>query len=217
MSVISFKCPNCDGELIFDPASGAYKCEYCGSKFTQEELDAMKPAEEQEKPASSMDGSQASENTDVTQEEKKTEEEAVIYTCPSCGAQIVTDATTAATFCYYCHNPVVLSGRLSGNYMPNKVIPFAIDRKEAEKRFMEYVGRKKFVPKAFFNKKQIDKLSGVYFPFWIYDTRMNGNLSAEATRVRVWRSGDEEYTETKFYEVERGGDVSLSNLELNAL
>lgn len=217
MSVISFKCPNCDGELIFDPASGAYKCEYCGSKFTQEELDAMKPAEEQEKPAGSMDGSQASENTDGTQEEKKTEEEAVIYTCPSCGAQIVTDATTAATFCYYCHNPVVLSGRLSGNYMPNKVIPFAIDRKEAEKRFMEYVGRKKFVPKAFFNKKQIDKLSGVYFPFWIYDTRMNGNLSAEATRVRVWRSGDEEYTETKFYEVERGGDVSLSNLELNAL
>ena len=83
MSVISFKCPNCDGELIFDPASGAYKCEYCGSKFTQEELDAMKPAEEQEKPAGSMDGSQASENTDGTQEEKKTEEEAVIYTCPS--------------------------------------------------------------------------------------------------------------------------------------
>ena len=188
MSVISFKCPNCDGELIFDPASGAYKCEYCGSKFTQEELDAMKPAEEQEKPAGSMDGSQASENTDGTQEEKKIEEEAVIYTCPSCGAQIVTDATTAATFCYYC-----------------------------QKRFMEYVGKKKFVPKAFFNKKQIDKLSGVYFPFWIYDTKMNGNLSAEATRVRVWRSGDEEYTETKFYEVERGGDVSLSNLELNAL
>ena len=73
MSVISFKCPNCDGELIFDPASGAYKCEYCGSKFTQEELDAMKPAEEQEKPAGSMDGSQAPENTDGTQEEKKTD------------------------------------------------------------------------------------------------------------------------------------------------
>ena len=36
MSVISFKCPNCDGELIFDPASGAYKCEYCGSKFKKQ-------------------------------------------------------------------------------------------------------------------------------------------------------------------------------------
>ena len=80
MAVISYKCPNCDGELIFDPAAQKYKCEYCNSLFSQEELDAMKPAESTE---------------------KKSEEEAVYYTCPSCGAEIVTDATTAATFCYY--------------------------------------------------------------------------------------------------------------------
>ena len=43
MAIISFKCPNCDGELIFDPATQKYKCEYCNSLFTQEELDAMKP------------------------------------------------------------------------------------------------------------------------------------------------------------------------------
>ena len=29
MAVISFKCPNCDGELIFDPSTQKYKCEYC--------------------------------------------------------------------------------------------------------------------------------------------------------------------------------------------
>ena len=28
MAVISFKCPNCDGELIFDPETQKYKCEY---------------------------------------------------------------------------------------------------------------------------------------------------------------------------------------------
>lgn len=43
MAVISFKCPNCDGELIFDPSTQKYKCEYCFSLFSQEELDAMKP------------------------------------------------------------------------------------------------------------------------------------------------------------------------------
>lgn len=41
MAVISFKCPNCDGELIFDPETQKYKCEYCGSKFTQAELSAV--------------------------------------------------------------------------------------------------------------------------------------------------------------------------------
>ena len=48
MAVISFKCPNCDGELIFDPETQKYKCEYCGSKFTQAELDALQPAESEE-------------------------------------------------------------------------------------------------------------------------------------------------------------------------
>ena len=43
MAIISFKCPNCGGELIFDQATQKYKCEYCNSLLTQEELDAMKP------------------------------------------------------------------------------------------------------------------------------------------------------------------------------
>ena len=41
MAVFSFKCPNCDGELIFDPEQQNYKCEYCASKFTKEELDEI--------------------------------------------------------------------------------------------------------------------------------------------------------------------------------
>lgn len=233
MSVISFKCPNCDGELIFNPASGDYKCEYCNSHFSQAQLDALQPAEEKEQAVGANDGNsnadaQQTMNQDTaTQQEnasaqqnethKETEEEAVIYTCPSCGAQIVTDATTAATFCYYCQNPVVLSGRLDGKFLPDKVIPFAIDKKEAGQKFLEYVGKKKFIPKAFFNKRQIDKLSGVYFPFWLYEAKMDGNLTAEATKVRIWVSGDEEFTETKFYQVERAGEVEFRNLEVNAL
>ena len=86
MAAITYKCPNCDGGLIFDPSSQKYHCEFCLSDFTQEELDVPEPEDSQ----------------------------AVLYTCPSCGAQIVTDETTAATFCYYCHNPVVLSGKLTG-------------------------------------------------------------------------------------------------------
>ena len=157
MAVISFKCPNCDGELIFDPETQKYKCEYCGSKFTQAELDALQPAESEETDAGAADGSDEAEQETTEQQSPDTKKkegedggaEAVIYNCPSCGAEIVTDATTAATFCYYCHNPVVLGKRLEGKYLPNKVIPFKISKKEAEKRFLEYVGKKKFVPRHF--------------------------------------------------------------------
>ncbi|MEG1290883.1 MAG: TFIIB-type zinc ribbon-containing protein, partial [Lachnospiraceae bacterium] len=144
-------------------------------------------------------------------------EEAVAYHCPSCGAEIVTDGTTAATFCYYCHNPVVLSGRVSGEFLPHKIIPFSIDKEEAIKKFLKYVQSKKFIPKAFFNKNQIDKISGVYFPYWMIDMDYDGQLQAEGKNVRVWRSGETEYTETKIYRVEREGAIHLEDITRNAL
>ena len=45
MEVITYKCPNCGGDLTFDPASGKYKCEYCLSSFTQEEPESSGSAE----------------------------------------------------------------------------------------------------------------------------------------------------------------------------
>ena len=172
MAIISFKCPNCGGELIFDPATQKYKCEYCNSLFTQEELDAMKPMQggEPDAVAQEQAGGERSDETEAAEQaagerESEPEGEAVYYSCPSCGAEIVTDATTAATFCYYCHNPVVLGKRLEGTYLPNKIIPFEISREEAEKKFLDFVGKKKYVPKAFFDKKQIESMTGVYFPY----------------------------------------------------
>ena len=43
MAAITYKCPNCDGGLVFDPASQKYHCEYCLSDFTQEELERLSP------------------------------------------------------------------------------------------------------------------------------------------------------------------------------
>lgn len=201
MSVISYKCPNCGGELIFDPESQQYQCKYCFSKFHQEQLEAA--------------GSAAfSEAETVEQENEGT---AVIYTCPSCGAEIVTEETTAAAFCYYCHNPVILKGRLGGEYLPDLVIPFQIDRKKAEKEFLSYVQSRKFVPHAFFSKDQIEKISGIYFPAWIFDASLHGRMEAVGRNVRVWVSGETEYTETKEYRIEREGEMEFSFLYRNAL
>ena len=202
MAVVSFKCPNCDGELIFDPATQKYKCEYCVSIFTQEELDNMQREESTEKEVGASSGSMS---------------EAKLYTCPSCGAEIVTDATTAATFCYYCHNPVILGGRLEGEYLPDKIIPFEITKEDAVKKFLEYVGRKKFVPKAFFSKQQIESITGVYFPYWNYSAKVEGAMQGEGRKIRNWTTGNLRYTETKFYNVRREGVISLTNMTENAL
>lgn len=254
MATITYKCPNCDGGLIFDPSIQKYHCQFCLSDFTQEELESLKPdsakdrtvdpetaggtegqgqagapwivpssqAREKGEPwtgGSQMKGEEKSAAGSGNSEAGALEDStrAVLYTCPSCGAQIVTDDTTAATFCYYCHNPVVLSGRLSGEFAPDYVIPFQIDRKKAEEIFSQWIGRKKYVPEAFYCKKQVESMQGVYFPYWLYGCRIDGDLDAQGTRLRTWTTGNMRYTETQVYDVRRQGSMDVNHVARNGL
>ncbi len=204
MEALTYKCPNCGGGLVFDPKSGQFKCEFCLSKFTEEELKAHFPdmaAPDAEEPT------QADAPDPAAPEDGM--EHTLVYRCPSCGAEIVTDDTTAATFCYYCHNPIVCEGRLSGAFKPDLVVPFEIDRKQAEKTFLDWIGKRKFVPRDFFGKKQLEKMTGVYFPYWLTEASMEGKLDGTAQKVRVWIAGDIEYTETSTYRIHRAGDLNF--------
>ncbi len=118
MAAHTYKCPNCGGSMVFDPDRQRFVCEYCLSAFTRTELDTLPP--------------DPSQNC----------EEALLYTCPSYGAELAMGETKAADFCYYCHNPIVLSGRLSGDRTPSLVVPFQFSRDEAKERFLSWIEKK---------------------------------------------------------------------------
>ncbi|MEY8338698.1 TFIIB-type zinc ribbon-containing protein [Lachnospiraceae bacterium 62-35] len=205
MSVITYKCPNCGGDLQFEPKGQNLKCEYCLSEFSEGELEKEQPAEYEN--TSSLE----SENMSIS------EEEAVTYFCPSCGAEIITNETTAASICFYCHNPIVLTGRLSGELRPDYVIPFSIDRKQAEDMFVSWIKHKLFLPRTFFSTDAIEKISGVYLPYLLYSCKAKGSVSAECENVRTWVRGDIQYTETKRYQVDKKGSMNISKVMRNAL
>ena len=111
MAVVSYKCPRCGAPLEYTPESGRFECAYCGGSYTENDLKELQPATASEQTVSVEDV--------PAQEGSGDGEEVLLYTCPSCGARIVTDETTAATTCLYCHSPVVLEGRLKGKFRPD--------------------------------------------------------------------------------------------------
>ncbi|MCI6686472.1 MAG: TFIIB-type zinc ribbon-containing protein, partial [Ruminococcus sp.] len=115
MNTVQYKCPNCGGELVFNPEKQLFSCPYCMSDFTEAEMEARYHTQNEtaQKEADTDAKTLKDEN-----DEAAFEEHTRLYECPSCGAQIIAEETTSATFCYYCHNPVVLAGRLKGNYKP---------------------------------------------------------------------------------------------------
>lgn len=233
MGVITYKCPNCGGGLTFNAEKQKYRCEYCLSEFTQEELDeiearelekAEKRAKIQGDPEPEQDAPVETSKTQTEQESDASENEGrkktvtpIMYICPSCGAQIVTDETTAASFCYYCHNPIVLEEKLRGEFKPDYVVPFQIDKRKAQEIFTQWVGRKKFVPDYFYSPSQIESMTGVYFPYWLYSCQVKGDLQAEGKTIRTWDMAGMRYTETKVYDIQRQGNMNVDSVARNAL
>jgi len=60
-----------------------------------------------------------------------------------------------------------------------------------------------FAPKEFKLKEEVDKITGIYAPFWLFDCKADGFISGEATRVHSWRQGNYKYTQTKYYSILR--------------
>ena len=219
--VTNYKCPACTGPLRFDGATGKLQCDFCGSSYEVAEIEklyaekdaqaagAFRQAEEQ----AAADGEwTAASGSDWGADAEKLR----VYSCPSCGAELICDETTAATSCPYCGNPTVVPGQFSGVLKPDYVIPFKVSKKEAiEKLKMHYKGRP-YLPKSFKDDNHIEEIQGVYVPFWMFDGKASGEASYKATTSKVYEKGDEEITETRHYEVSRAGSIGFEKIPVDA-
>lgn len=220
MAIVNYKCPNCDAPLTFNPDKQLFTCDYCCSEFPEQQIqqiyaerEAKVSEEEEREKAKEKDTKQA----DKADSDEQPIDDAVVFTCPSCGAEVVTTDTTSATTCFYCQNPVVLGGRLSGEFKPDRIIPFTLSKEKAVEQFMAMCRKKWFLPKDFAGKKQFEKFTGVYFPYWYVDQQKQANMVAKGNKVRTWRSGNKQYTETSVYQLDRSGDVIINNVFERAL
>ena len=228
--VTNYQCPSCTGPLHFVGASGKLECDYCGASYEVAEIEALY-AEKEEKAAAAQ---QAAEEKDAENKEASAAEggdwdtsgftddwgaEAdgmKSYSCPSCGAELLCDESTAATSCPYCGNPTVVPGQFAGQLKPDFIIPFKYSKEDAVKALKEHCAGKIFLPKSFTNENHIQKIQGIYVPFWMFDGEAEGDAHYQATRSRTYTSGDYEITETKHFDVYRAGRVTFEKVPVDA-
>jgi len=207
---VTFKCPCCGGYLEFQPSLQKFKCLYCSQVLSEEDLQEQSAQREAEADAR-MAEEATGENSASSGEGLRT------YNCQMCGAEIVTDATTAATKCYFCHSPVVLHDRLDEEFRPDGVIPFKLDKEEARKQFFEHVKKKTFIDKSFFDEGQLEMFSGVYYPYWYFDVQGEARFEGEGTRRSVATSPAYITTTTRFFRVVRRAGVTINSIARKAL
>lgn len=225
IQVTNYQCPACTGPLHFVGASGKLECDYCGSSFEVAEIEALY-AEKEEKAAAVTEAERQKEQQQAAGNEWDTSgldddwgneiEGMKVYSCPSCGAELICEETTAATSCPYCGNPTVVPGQFSGALRPDYVIPFRLDKEQALSILKKHYRGKFFMPNEFKKKDTVDKIQGVYVPFWLFDGEAEGMVEFHGERSRVTRQRDVEITRTDHYRLLRGGSLSFEKVPVDA-
>lgn len=210
IKTVTYQCPNCGAALEYDNSSGRLSCKYCGGSFS--EADVKRLFKENE--AEPLSQENLEREREAAADETNIEAEgysgvSALYTCPNCGAGVICDSLTASTRCHFCHTPVILTGRLSGEFKPDIIIPFKLTRQAAEQAFKEYCKGKFLLPHGFTSEAQIQNITPLYVPYWLKSGTVEAQIDAEAKKIRTWHSGNTTYVNTKVYNVLRDGRLTF--------
>lgn len=218
METTILKCPGCNSPLPYNAEKRLWKCEFCGSEYSREQIlqmtqqksdsDIDKPYQEPVEPPhiTTDDGQSPAESDAYGQPELN------IYRCQNCGAEMVADANTAATFCVYCGSAGIIKNRLEGQFRPKYIIPFLKTKEDAIAGYNKLREGRFLAPKEFGDPSNIEKITGVYIPFWLYDGVSQGSVDGDRDETSSWRSGDYVYTKHNIYHEHRAGHQSFEKV-----
>lgn len=234
--VTNYQCPACTGPLHYSAKSGKLACDYCGSSFDVAEIEALYARKEAEAAAAKQAADAKAEAAQAAKDEAAEAAAASggwdtsdlsrdwgaeadglrVYSCPSCGAELICDQSTAATACPYCGNPAIVPGQFSGALRPDYILPFRLSKDDAVQALRAHYKGKPFLPRSFTSANHIEQIQGVYVPFWLFDGGAEGAASYRASNTNVFETGDYEITETRHYHVVRAGSLVFEKIPVDA-
>ena len=177
--LMNYRCPGCGNTMEYSPYEQKMHCAYCDSKYTIDELNAMLGRTglyegvgnignpygfmtQESIPAQTNDWQQKeAERAHATLQMK-------ILRCNACGAELAVNGVESSSFCVYCGQATVVMDRVEDYLQPDYIIPFRITKEQAESMIRGRLAQGRYIPEDIKHFK-VDKLRGIYIPFWLYD------------------------------------------------
>ncbi|MCL2615800.1 MAG: hypothetical protein FWD30_03265 [Dehalococcoidia bacterium] len=209
--VLAYKCPNCGAPINFDSSSQMMKCSSCGTEMDTAAFQAYDAALKQ---------AEAPQEEVVWKDDDLSlwkDDSISALMCKSCGGEIIVEETTVATECPYCGNAAVAPKQVSDMLRPDFVIPFKLDKNAAKAALKKFYNGKPLLPKYFKDDERINKIIGVYVPFWLYDCDTANNAVYSATKTSSWTASKTHYTKTDYYMVKRSGSMRFEKIPADGL
>jgi len=107
--------------------------------------------------------------------------ETTVYHCNDCGADVSVDQEQVSFSCPFCASTNVNEAAQSTRVIqPSGILPFSVPKKKAQEQFSAWIGTGWFRPNNLKKLAALDKLQGVYIPFWTFDAMTRSTWTAQA-------------------------------------
>ena len=131
-------CNNCGSSLVFDPKLQKLLCRSCGGTAEYSE----------------------SSDTDLYEQD--------MYTCSTCGAELLCNDTDITMFCQHCGNTHLVFSRIVKSKRPGKILPFKLSKEEAVENVRKHLKSYAFAKKGLKNIT-FECVRGIYIPYYMLD------------------------------------------------
>jgi predicted RNA-binding Zn-ribbon protein involved in translation (DUF1610 family) len=168
--VLSVKCPNCGSmEIAYNADEKKLQCAHCRHTW---DLPREKDKILEQK---------LGEGFSLAEMPRGLGLETKVFNCKSCGSNVAEQASTVNVSCPFCGSTQMNEQAMNTNViLPSGVLPFAISHKTALESFKNWIGEGWFRPNDLAAISRLDKIRGVYLPFWTYDAMTESTWRAEA-------------------------------------
>ena len=199
----TFICQNCGGVMKFDIKKQKFECASCKTEYDLQTLsDAVKENDfnsylEREKTAIPFEGM-------------------AVVSCQNCGMEISFSESQFATTCPMCGSTQVAAAKQSSGIPPDGLIPFKVDKKDAQEKFKAWVKSRWFAPNDFKKRYGEGDLAGMYLPFWTYDAYAVSHYWGRGGRHRRVTQDGKTKTVTDWYPVQGIVNASFDDVQICA-
>jgi len=152
-------------------AEFAIRCGVCGSLIDEEDLFCANCGTES--PAAGDGTSPAPASRVATHN----------FQCSGCGASMSYDATAGSLRCPFCASTQVVARPDAHILAPQAVVPFAINRQQAETAMRAWLGRGFFRPGRLAAEAAVVAMQPVFVPYWIFNLRTQTYWTADSSQT----------------------------------
>ena len=214
------RCPKCGAsDVTYNIKKGKLVCNYCYTEFDSSDIEGV------EKEAKNLSGEKRTSGT----KDIKEGNDVLTLKCSGCGAEVVINTKeTMNARCHWCRSILSVNSQIENGAVPDYVLPFKLEKQDAQKNIEEFVKKRQFFANSMFKKEfTTNNIMGVYFPYMLIDANCHvsfvgegGHVARSYTKV-VSRDKDGNERKETFYDidlhhVERTFDIAIDDLSIES-